>query len=294
VMGGTFGATKGLIERFGSRRVRDTPISEAGFVGAAVGAALAGLRPIVDLMWSNFSLLSADQIINQAAKLRYMSGGQASVPIVIRMAMGAGLSAGGQHSDTYYSLFAHVPGLKVVVPSNAYDAKGLLLQAVQDDDPVLFFEHMKLYPRKATVPETDYRIGFGDARVVRSGGDVTVVALAAMVDEALSAARLLEEDGIEVEIVDPRTISPLDERAVIASVMRTGRLLVVDESPQHCSIAAEIAGVIAQRAPQILRTGVRLLNTPHAPVPFSPPLESAYVPSVDRIVDTVRGLMKSN
>lgn len=289
-MGGTFGVTRGLFEKFGGRRVRDTPISEAGFVGAAIGAAVAGMRPVVDLMWSNFALLSFDQIANQAAKLRYMFGGQSGVPMVLRMAMGAGLSAGGQHSDTLYSLFTHIPGLKVVVPSNAYDAKGLLAQAIRDDDPVLFFEHMSLYPKKADVPEGRYAIDLGRARVVKQGSDVTIVAIAAMVERALAAADLLAAEGIDAEVVDPRTLSPLDERSILDSVAKTHRLIVVDESPPRCGIAGDIAGLVAQHIPSELRSGVRLLTCPHTPVPFSPTLEARYVPSVERVAATAREL----
>ncbi|HTW98210.1 MAG TPA: alpha-ketoacid dehydrogenase subunit beta [Acidimicrobiales bacterium] len=292
VMGGTFGATKGLLEKYGPRRVRDTPISEAGFVGTAVGAAAAGLRPIVDLMWSDFALLAFDQIVNQASKMRYMFGGQASVPLVLRMAMGAGLSAGGQHSDTLYSLFTHIPGLKVVVPSNGHDAKGLLLEAVQDDDPVVIFEHMRLYPRKGPVPEGPYRVPFGAARALRLGEDVTVVAIAAMVERAEEAAVLLADEGIELEVIDPRTLSPLDGGTILDSVRRTGRLVVVDESPPRCSVAADIAGLVAQHAPRSLKSGVRLVTSPHSPVPFSPPLEAAYVPSVEAVVEAARQVLK--
>jgi acetoin:2,6-dichlorophenolindophenol oxidoreductase subunit beta len=286
-MGGTFGATRGLFERFGPERVRDTPISEAGFVGAAIGAAAAGMRPVVDLMWSNFALLSFDQIANQAAKLRYMFGGQSSAPLVLRMAMGAGLSAGGQHSDTLYSLFTHIPGLKVAVPSNAYDAKGLLTQAIRDDDPVLVFEHMSLYPKKCAVPEHSYSVPFAEARVVRSGSDVTVVAIAAMVDRSLAAASQVETEGISVEVLDPRTLSPLDESAILESVRKTHRLLVIDESPPRCSIASDVAGLVAQHIPGELRRGVRLLTCPHSPVPFAPNLEARYIPSVERAVEAI-------
>jgi pyruvate dehydrogenase E1 component beta subunit len=292
-MGGTFGATRGLFERFGRERVRDTPISEAGFVGAAIGAAAAGMRPVVDLMWSNFALLSFDQIANQAAKLRYMFGGQSSAPLVLRMAMGAGLSAGGQHSDTLYSLFTHVPGLKVAVPSNAYDAKGLLTAAIRDDDPVLFFEHMSLYPKKCAVPEHSYSVPFAEARVVRVGSDVTVVAIAAMVERALTAAEQVEAEGISVEVLDPRTLSPLDESAILGSVRKTHRLLVIDESPPRCSIASDVAGLVAQHIPGELRCGVRLLTCPHSPVPFAPNLEARYVPSVERAVEAIGELCGS-
>jgi pyruvate/2-oxoglutarate/acetoin dehydrogenase E1 component len=291
-MGGSFGATKGLLEAFGPKRVRDTPISEAGIVGAAVGAAMAGLRPVVDVMWSSFSGLCFDQIFNQAAKMRFMSGGQVSVPVVFRMAMGAGLSAAAQHSDSLYSVFTHMPGLKVVVPSNAHDAKGLLLEAIADDDPVMFFEHMGLYSAKAVVPAEPYWLPLGSASVLQAGSDVTVVAIAAMVDKARNAAKMAGESGIEVEVIDPRTLSPLDDETILSSVAKTGRLVVVDESPPRCGIAADIAALAACHAHDALRSPVQLVTCPHTPVPFAPPLERAYIPSAEDIVSAIATVMK--
>jgi acetoin:2,6-dichlorophenolindophenol oxidoreductase subunit beta len=286
-MGGSFGATKSLYPLFGANRVRDTPISEAGFVGAAVGAAAAGLRPVVDAMWADFTGLAFDQIYNQASKMSYMFGGQARLPLTIRVAMGSGLSAAAQHSGTLYAIYTHLPGLKVVVPSTPYDAKGLLLESIFDDSPVLFFEHLKLYVTKGPVPEEAYRIPLGVAEVRRAGSDVTVVALAAMVERALAAADLLAAVGTSVEVIDPRTLSPLDEETILGSVAKTGALVVVDESPPRCSVASEIAALVSERAFDYLNGPVRRVTAPHAPVPFSPSLEDAYAPSVQAIVDAV-------
>jgi pyruvate dehydrogenase E1 component beta subunit len=286
-MGGSFGATKSLYPLFGANRVRDTPISEAGFVGAAVGAAAAGLRPVVDAMWADFTGLAFDQIYNQASKMSYMFGGQARLPLTIRVAMGSGLSAAAQHSGTLYAIYTHLPGLKVVVPSTPYDAKGLLLESIFDDSPVLFFEHLKLYVTKGPVPEEAYRIPLGVAEVRRAGSDVTIVAIAAMVERALAAADLLAASGTSVEVIDPRTLSPLDEATILGSVAKTGALVVVDESPPRCSVASEIAALVSEKAFDHLNGPVRRVTAPHAPVPFSPSLEDAYAPSVEAIVDAV-------
>jgi len=287
-MGGTFGATKGLYEEFGASRVRDTPISEAGMTGIAVGAAAAGIRPVVDLMWSSFTLLAADQIVNQASKMSYMFGGQVRVPLVVRMAIGAGLGAAGQHSDTYYSLFTHIPGLKVVTPASPVDAKGLLLAAIDDPNPVLVMEHMGLYNTRGEVPEDYYTIPLGKARVVRVGEDVTLIAVGYMVRQAESAADELAQDGISVEVIDPRTLSPLDTESLIESARKTGRVVVIDESPPRCSIAADIAATLSEQAFEWLKGPVRRINAPHSPVPLSPSLEKAYIPSKERIVAEVR------
>jgi pyruvate/2-oxoglutarate/acetoin dehydrogenase E1 component len=287
-MGGTFGATKGLYEEFGASRVRDTPISEAGMTGIAVGAAAAGIKPVVDLMWSSFTLLAADQIVNQASKMSYMFGGQARVPLVVRMAIGAGLGAAGQHSDTYYSLFSHIPGLKVVTPASPIDAKGLLLAAIEDPNPVLVMEHMGLYNTRGHVPEDYYTIPLGKAKVVRTGDDVTLVAVGYMVRQAESAADELALDGISVEVIDPRTLSPLDTDSLVESARKTGRVIVIDESPPRCSIAADIAATVSEQAFDSLQGPVRRINAPHSPVPLSPSLEKAYIPSKERIVAEVR------
>jgi pyruvate/2-oxoglutarate/acetoin dehydrogenase E1 component len=287
-MGGTFGATKGLYEEFGASRVRDTPISEAGMTGIAVGAAAAGIKPVVDLMWSSFTLLAADQIVNQASKMSYMFGGQARVPLVIRMAIGAGLGAAGQHSDTYYSLFTHIPGLKVVTPASPGDAKGLLLAAIEDPNPVLVMEHMGLYNTRGPVPEDYYTIPLGKANVIRTGKDVTLVAVGFMVKQAESAADELAQDGISVEVLDPRTLSPLDTESLVESARKTGRVIVIDESPPRCSIAADIAATVSEQAFASLQGPVRRINAPHSPVPLSPSLEQAYIPSKEQIVAEVR------
>jgi pyruvate/2-oxoglutarate/acetoin dehydrogenase E1 component len=289
-MGGSFGATKSLFPLFGANRVRDTPISEAGFVGAGLGAAAAGLRPVVDVMWADFTGLAFDQIYNQAGKMSYMFGGQARLPLTLRVAMGAGLSAAAQHSGTLYSIYTHLPGIKVVVPSTPYDAKGLLLESIFDDGPVIFFEHLKLYVAQDVVPEEPYRIPLGVAEVRRSGSDVTIVAIAAMVGRALEAANALAGDGISAEVIDPRTLSPLDEETILVSVEKTGGLVVVDESPPRCSAASEIAAIVAEKAFDFLNGPVRRVTAPETPVPFAPSLEEAYVPSVQAIVDAVRSI----
>jgi 2-oxoisovalerate dehydrogenase E1 component len=290
-MGGTFGVTKGLIEQFGARRVRDTPISEAGFVGASVGAALAGLRPVVDVMWSSFTPYCFDQIYNQAAKMRYMFGGQTAVPVVLRMAVGAGLRAGGHHSDTLFPVFAHVPGLKVVAPSNPADAKGLLAAAITDDNPVVFLEHMSLYRMTGPLPEQDYELPLGVAAVARQGDDVTLIGASAAVGVALDAAeRLGAEHGISAEVVDLRTLAPLDVPTLATSVARTGRAVVVDESPPRCSIASEVAAVVTEAVFGSLRAPVGRVNSAACPVPFSPVLEDAHVPTVGRVIDAVLAL----
>jgi pyruvate dehydrogenase E1 component beta subunit len=289
-MGGSFGATKSLYPLFGANRVRDTPISEAGFVGAGVGAAAAGLRPVVDAMWADFTGLAFDQIYNQAAKMSYMFGGQVRLPLTIRVAMGCGLSAAAQHSGTLYAIYTHLPGIKVVVPSTPYDAKGLLLESIFDDSPVLFFEHLKLYVKKGPVPEEAYRIPLGVAEVARAGSDLTVVAIAAMVERALEAAELLAATGTSVEVIDPRTLSPLDEETILGSVAKTGALVVVDESPPHCSVASEIAALVSEKAFDCLNGPVGRVTAPHVPVPFSPSLEEAYAPSVQAIVDAANAV----
>lgn len=289
-MGGTFGATKGLLEQFGPSRVRDTPISEAGVVGAAVGASLAGLRPIVDVMWASFLPYCFDQLFNQASKIRYMFGGQASVPIVLRMAVGAGLRAAGQHSDTLYAPLAHIPGLKVVVPSTPADVKGLLAAAVADDDPVLVLEHMGLYRTKGPLPEEPYRLAIGKAATVRDGDDVTIIGVGECVLRALTAADQLAGDGVSACVVDVRSISPLDIETLAAASASTGRVVVVDESPPRCSVASEIAASITDAVFGDLVAPVRRVTAANSPVPFSPPLEDAYLPSVDDIVGAVRSL----
>jgi pyruvate dehydrogenase E1 component beta subunit len=286
--GGIFGVTKGLLPRFGEGRVIDTPISESAIVGAAAGAALAGLRPVGELMFADFVGVCMDQLYNQIAKFRYMFGGKSKCPVVIRMAMGAGMNMGPQHSQTIYPFLTAVPGLKVVVPSNAHDAKGLLIQAIRDDDPVMFFEHKALYPRKGEVPEHAYTIPFGEASLVREGEHATVVAIARMVPFAERAIDALAKEGITCDLIDPRTTSPLDEETIIESVEGTGRLVIVDESPPRCGLAADIAAMVAEKAFRSLKRPIIQVTAPHTPVPFAPALERAYVPGPPRIEAAIR------
>jgi acetoin:2,6-dichlorophenolindophenol oxidoreductase subunit beta len=286
--GGPLGVTKGLMSKFGRDRVLDTPISESGFIGAAVGAAATGLRPVAELMFVDFMGVCFDQIFNQAAKFKYMFGGKAVTPVVIRTMYGAGFRAASQHSQCLYPLFTHIPGLKVVLPSNAYEAKGLLIQAIRDDDPVIFFEHKVLYAMEGDVPEEAYAIPFGEAEIVRDGSDVTVVALGRMVHFAVEAAQTLAAEGIDVEIVDPRTTSPLDLETILESVESTGRLVVVDEANPRCGMAADIVARVAQDAFSDLEAAPRMVTAPHSPVPFSPVLEDAYVPGPDDIASAIR------
>jgi acetoin:2,6-dichlorophenolindophenol oxidoreductase subunit beta len=286
--GGVLGVTKGLVGEFGRARVIDTPITESAIMGAAAGAALAGLRPVAELMFVDFLGVCFDQIFNQAAKFRYMFGGKAVTPLVIRAMIGGGRRAGAQHSQTLHPMFTMVPGLKVVMPSNPYDAKGLMIQAIRDDDPVIFLEHKSMYDMMGEVPDEAYAIPFGEANITRDGSHVTVVALSMMADRANQAADLLKREGISVEVVDPRTTSPLDLDAILESVETTGRLVVVDESPPRCSLAADIAAQVAEHGFADLVAPIVTVTCPHTPSPFSPPLEDLYVPSVDRIVAAIR------
>jgi pyruvate dehydrogenase E1 component beta subunit len=290
--GGIFGVTKGLLPKFGEHRVIDTPISESAIIGAAGGAALAGLRPVAELMFADFVGVSMDQIFNQMAKFRYMFGGSMRCPAVVRLAMGAGMNMGAQHSQTIYPFLTAVPGLKVVVPSNARDAKGLLIQAIRDDDPVMFFEHKALYPRKGEVPDEAYTIPFGEANLLREGSDVTVVAIGRMVVFAEKAVDVVAADGIRCDLIDPRTTSPLDEETILESLEGSGRLVVVDESNPRCSVAADIAALAASKGFHSLKAPVVQVTAPHSPVPFARELERAYVPSPARIEAAIRAVMK--
>lgn len=289
--GGIFGVTKGLIHKFGEGRVIDTPISESCIIGAANGAALAGLRPVAELMFADFVGVAMDQIFNQAAKFRYMFGGKARTPLVIRMSFGAGMNCAAQHSQTIYPFMTAVPGLKVVVPSNPHDAKGLLLTAIRDDDPVVFFEHKALYSRKGEVPDGDYMIPFGEAALVREGDHATIVALGRMVPFAEKALEKLNADGITCDLIDPRTTSPLDEETILESVSNTGRLVVVDESPPRCSVASDIAAIVAQKGFRDLKAPIQIVTAPHTPVPFARELERAYVPGPAQIEAAVRKVL---
>jgi pyruvate dehydrogenase E1 component beta subunit len=285
---GAFGATTGLLKEFGPDRIRDTPLSEIGFLGAGVGAAVTGLKPVVEIMFVDFIGVTMDPILNQAAKLRYMSGGKIKVPLVVRTAWGGGMSAASQHSQSLASIITHIPGLKCVVPSTPYDAKGLLISAIRQDDPIFFFEHKFLYGIKGPVPEEAYTVPIGKADIKRAGDDVTVVAIGRMVHLALEAAALLEKEGKSVEVVDPRSLSPLDEDTILASVKKTGRLVVVDESHPRCSVATDIAALAATKGLEYLDAPVRMVTGAHTPVPFSPTLEAAYLPSTERIVAAIR------
>jgi acetoin:2,6-dichlorophenolindophenol oxidoreductase subunit beta len=288
--GGVLGVTKGLYGKYPGR-VLDTPISESAFIGAAVGAATGGLRPVAELMFIDFMGVCFDQIFNQAAKFRYMFGGKALTPVVIRTMWGAGLRAAAQHSQSLLPVFTHVPGLKVAAPSNPYDAKGLLIQAIRDDDPVIFAEHKMLYDMTGEVPEESYAIPFGEANVVREGGDVTIVAFGRMVNTALEAAEELAAAGTEVEIIDPRTTSPLDTDTILESVENTGRLVVVDESNPRCSLASDIAGLVAQEAFGALRAPIQQVTGPHTPVPFADSLEDLFIPDAQRVVNAVKSVV---
>lgn len=289
--GGPLGVTKGLSKRF-PNQVLDTPISESGFIGAAVGAAASGLRPVAELMFVDFMGVCFDQIFNQAAKFRYMFGGKATTPVVIRCMIGGGFRAAAQHSQILYNVFTHIPGLKCVVPSSPYDAKGLLIQAIRDDDPVMFFEHKMLYDVEEDVPEGAYTIPFGEANVVREGKDVTIVALGRMVMLAIQAADALARDGTSCEVIDPRTTSPLDADTILDSVENTGRLVVVDEAHPRCSMATDIAALVAQEAFDALKAPIQMVTAPHTPVPFSPALEDLYLPNAEKIASAVRKIRR--
>ncbi len=285
--GGPLGVTKGLSVKHGDR-IMDTPLSESAFIGAAIGAACSGLRPVAELMFVDFMGVCFDEIFNQAAKFRYMFGGKAETPVVIRCMAGAGFRAAAQHSQMLTPIFTHIPGLKVVFPSNAYDAKGLLIQAIRDNDPVIFFEHKNLYDTKTGVPEGLYTIPFAEANVVREGGDATIATYGQTVQRSLDAATTLAKEGIECEVIDLRTLSPIDMDTVLESVEETGRLVCVDEANPRCSIAADVSATVTQEIFDSLKAGVRMVTAPHTPVPFSPALEDLYIPGADRIAAAVR------
>jgi pyruvate dehydrogenase E1 component beta subunit len=289
--GGPMGVTKGLMPKFGRDRVLDAPISESAFIGAAIGAAATGLRPIADLMFVDFMGVCFDQIFNQAAKFRYMFGGKAVTPVVIRTMYGAGFRAASQHSQCLYPLFTHIPGLKVVVPSNPYEAKGLMIQAIRDDDPVIFFEHKAMYDTEGEVPDEPYAIRFGEANVTREGEDVTIITLGRMVNFANEAADNLARKGVATTVVDLRTTSPLDIETVLETARETGRVVVVDEAHPRCSIATDVAALVAEQAFGSLKAPIKMVTSPHAPVPFSPALEDLYIPSVAKIEAAVREVL---
>ena len=288
--GTPFKVLSGLVDEFGTDRVIDTPISEPGFTGLAVGAAMTGLRPIVDIMFGDFITLTMDQMVNQAAKIHYMSGGHWRVPMVMRTTLGAGRRSAAQHSQSLHAWFSHIPGLKVVMPSTPYDAKGLMKTAIRDENPVVFFEDKMMYKLKGPVPAEDYTIPFGVADVKRAGSDITIVATSSMVKVALGAADLLADAGISAEVIDPRTMWPLDEPTLIASATKTSRVIVVDEGYERYGVTAEIAAVIAAGAFFHLEAPVKRMGAMHVPIPFSPPLEDATVPSEKSVFEAAREL----
>lgn len=294
VYGGAFGVTRGMIEEFGPERVRNTPISEAAIAGGAVGAALTGMRPILELQFSDFITIAMDQLVNQAAKTRYMFGGKGKVPLVVRTPAGSGTGAAAQHSQSLEAWMAHIPGLKVVQPSTAYDAKGLLKAAMDDDNPVIFYEHKLLYKTIGEVPEEQYSIPLGKADVKRSGKDVTIVATAIMVHKALEAAKELEAEGIDVEIIDPRTLVPLDEETIIESVKKTGKCIVVHEAVKRGGYGGEIASMIAEsEAFDYLDAPIKRLGGLAVPIPYNPTLEKAVIPQVPDIIEAAKELVRS-
>ncbi len=285
--GGVLGVTKGLYAKHGDR-LMDTPLSESAYIGAAIGAAACGMRPVAELMFIDFMGVCLDEIFNQAAKFKYMFGGKAETPVVIRAMVGAGFRAAAQHSQMLTPVFTHIPGLKVVCPSNAYDAKGLLIQSIRDNDPVIFCEHKNLYASETDVPDESYTIPFGEANVVREGGHCTIVTYGAMVHKSMEAAKELAKDGVECEIIDLRTLSPIDMDTVLESVENTGRLVCVDEANPRCSIAADVSASVSQEAFDALKAPIQMVTAPHTPVPFSPALEDLYIPSAERIASAVR------
>lgn len=289
--GGAFGVTQGLFEEFGGDRVIDMPISEAGFVGCGVGAAATGIRPVIEVMFCDWMTIASDQLVNQAATMRYMFGGEVSMPLTIRTTMGGYLSAAAQHSKCVESVFSFFPGFKVIAPSTPHDAKGLLKSAIRDNNPVIFFEHKRLYEIKGPVPEGEYAIPIGQADVKRTGRDATVITYAYMVNKSLSAAERLAAEGIEVEVVDLRTLDPLDEEAILTSLRKTHRMVIVQEAWRDCSVASEVAALVAEKGFDLLDAPVLRVTAADVPTPFSPALEECVLPSEDGIVDAVRKVL---
>ena len=288
ITGGEFGVTKDLLDRFGENRARDTPISESAIIGTAVGAAAVGLRPVIEVMYIDFIGVALDQLYNQAAKMRYMFGGKVKIPMVMRSATGAGINAAAHHSQCLEAWFMHVPGLKVVMPSTPYDAKGLLISSIRDDNPVVFLEHTNLHGTKEEVPEKAYTIPLGQADVKREGEDVTIVATAQMVRRALNVAEKFSTDGISIEVVDPRTLLPLDEDTILESVRKTHRLVIVHEDVKFAGSGAEIAAMVAEKAFDYLDAPILRVAAPFSPVPFSPSLEEEFIPSEEKITHAVK------
>lgn len=294
--GGVFGCTRGLFELFGRKRVIDTPLSEAGVVGLAVGAAMCGLRVVVELQFLDFFAVAMDQICNQLAKISFMTGGQVRLPVVIRAPFGAGISGAAQHSQTHYSIFAHIPLLKVVAPSTPYDAKGLLLSALRDDWPVIVFENKVLYLSRITgeVPAEPYTVELGKANVIQEGDDLTIIGISRTTHMALSVAKKLSEEGVSVEVIDLRSIYPLDEETILLSVKKTGRLVIADEDNPFCSVASEIAARVASKAFDALEAPVKTVNSEHMPAPFSPPLEKEYIINEEKILHAAKEVLMKN
>ena len=289
--GGAFKVTKGLAEEFGDERVRDTPISESAIIGVAVGAAITGMRPVAEIMFGDLSALAMDQICNQAAKICYMFGGQTKVALVVRTPFGAGVNIASHHSQSLEAWFMHTPGLLVAAPSTSYDAKGFLKTAIRGNNPVMFFEHKLLYPIEGEVPEEDYTIPFGTADVKLEGEDATIFATLYMVHKALAAAQGLRKQGISVEVIDPRTLVPLDKQAIIKSVKKTGRIVIVTEDCKTAGVSAEIAAIVAEEALDYLDAPIKRVAEPDTPIPFSPPLEQFVIPNEETIIKAVKEIL---
>ena len=285
--GGTYGISKGLLEEFGERRVKDTPISEAAIVGTGIGAAITGLRPIVEIMYIDFTTVCMDQIVNQAAQLHYMTGGMVEVPLVIRTQGGSGTGEAAHHTKSLEVWFVHVPGLKVIMPSTPYDAKGLFKTAIRNDDPVIFIDHKLLFPRKGPVPEEEYLIPFGKADVKRKGEDITIVATSFMVHKALKVGDILQQEGISIEVIDPRTLTPFDKVTVVESVKKTGHLLILQEACERCSMAGEIMREVIEDCFDYLDAPPKVLAGEVTPIPYSEPLEKAAIPQEEDLIEVV-------
>ena len=289
--GGVLGVTKGLLKHFGRERIIDTPITETAIMGMASGAALTGLRPVAELMFVDFMGVCFDQILNQTAKFRYMFGGKAVTPLTIRTMYGGGLRAASQHSQCLYPMFTHVPGIKVVLPSNPYDAKGLLIQSIRDNDPVIFMEHKNLYDTSGDVPDESYSIPFGEANFTREGKDLTFIAMGQTVEICNNVADTLKKEGKTCTVLDLRTLSPLDEDSILEAAEETGKVVIVDESYPRCNVATDISALICQNSFDSLKAGIKMVTPPHTPVPFSPPLEDLYLPSEEKVINAAKEIL---
>ena len=289
--GGVMGVTKGLLGQFGRERIIDTPITETAILGMASGAALTGLRPIAELMFVDFMGVCFDQILNQTAKFRYMFGGKAITPLTIRTMYGGGVRAASQHSQCLYPIFTHVPGIKVVIPSGPYEAKGLLIKSIRDNDPVIFLEHKAMYDVTEDVPDESYTIPFGEANFTREGKDITLIGMGKTVSLCNNAADLLKKDGVHATVLDLRTLSPLDEDSILESVEETGRAIIVDESSPRCNIATDISALICDKSFSYLKAPIKMISPPHTPVPFSPALEDIYMPDEQTIITTAKKIL---